>query len=455
MCGICGAAWTDAGRALGDPDLAAMMARIEHRGPDDSGTYRDAHAALGFRRLSIVDLAGGHQPLSNEDGTVWTVFNGEIYNFPALRHRLEARGHTLRSRGRHRGPGPPLRGRGARDVRAAARDVRPGDLGRPPPPPGPGPRPARAEAPGLPPRGRSDRLRQRAEGPAGAARGRRSPAGRPAGARPVPDLRLRPPPGDDPARGPQAPPGPLRRLARGDARAGPLLGPRLGRRASSARRARTPSGSARRSARPSASRWSPTSRSGAFLSGGIDSTIIVGLMQAGVEPAGEDLLDRVRRPGLRREPLRRDGRAAPGHRAPRVRRRARGPGRRSRPWPGSSTSRSPTARPCRPGTSPARRAGEVTVALTGDAGDELFAGYDRYRALALAAPASTGSRPARARSWAGRWPAPCPASSRAKTPTAQGPPPAGGDRRAVPRPATCAGSASSTSPAALGSIPTT
>ena len=99
MCGICGAVWTDPRRALASAHLTAMMDRIVHRGPDDSGTYRDDHAALGFRRLSIVDLAGGHQPLSNEDGTVWTVFNGEIYNFPALRHRLEARGHTLRSKG--------------------------------------------------------------------------------------------------------------------------------------------------------------------------------------------------------------------------------------------------------------------------------------------------------------------------------------------------------------------
>src|SRR5512142_1864514 len=99
MCGIAGAAWTDAGGAPTEEDLAAMMRRIEHRGPDDSGAYRDGHAALGFRRLSIVDLAGGHQPLSNEDGTVWTVFNGEIYNFPALRRRLEASGHTLRSLG--------------------------------------------------------------------------------------------------------------------------------------------------------------------------------------------------------------------------------------------------------------------------------------------------------------------------------------------------------------------
>lgn len=99
MCGISGAAWTDAGKPLGEDELAAMMDRMAHRGPDDSGTYRDGHAALGFRRLSIVDLVGGHQPLSNEDGTVWTVFNGEIYNFPALRRRLEARGHTLRSQG--------------------------------------------------------------------------------------------------------------------------------------------------------------------------------------------------------------------------------------------------------------------------------------------------------------------------------------------------------------------
>ncbi|HEX8203986.1 MAG TPA: asparagine synthase (glutamine-hydrolyzing), partial [Isosphaeraceae bacterium] len=99
MCGICGASWTDAGRALSEPDLAAMVARLEHRGPDDAGSYRDAHAALGFRRLAIVDLPGGHQPLANEDGTIWTVFNGEIYNFPALRHRLEARGHALRSAG--------------------------------------------------------------------------------------------------------------------------------------------------------------------------------------------------------------------------------------------------------------------------------------------------------------------------------------------------------------------
>jgi asparagine synthase (glutamine-hydrolysing) len=99
MCGIAGAAWTDPRRALSDAALVAMTGAIVHRGPDDVGTYLDDHAALGFRRLSIVDLSGGHQPLANEDGTVWTVFNGEVYNFPSLRRRLEAKGHTLRSVG--------------------------------------------------------------------------------------------------------------------------------------------------------------------------------------------------------------------------------------------------------------------------------------------------------------------------------------------------------------------
>ncbi|GIW89243.1 MAG: asparagine synthetase B [Isosphaeraceae bacterium] len=99
MCGICGAAWTDSGRPLEDAALGRMMETLRPRGPDDAGTYRDTHAALGFRRLSILDLAGGHQPLANEDGSVQVVFNGEIYNFPELRRRLEARGHSLRSSG--------------------------------------------------------------------------------------------------------------------------------------------------------------------------------------------------------------------------------------------------------------------------------------------------------------------------------------------------------------------
>lgn len=99
MCGICGASWRDGVSGPTEEELSRMVDRLRHRGPDDSGTYRDGNAALGFRRLSVLDVAGAHQPLSNEDGTVWVVFNGEIYNFPELRHRLEARGHRLRSAG--------------------------------------------------------------------------------------------------------------------------------------------------------------------------------------------------------------------------------------------------------------------------------------------------------------------------------------------------------------------
>lgn len=72
-----------------------MAAAIRHRGPDDEGFYFKDNVALGMRRLSIIDLATGHQPISSEDGSVWVVFNGEIYNFQELRQRLLARGHQL------------------------------------------------------------------------------------------------------------------------------------------------------------------------------------------------------------------------------------------------------------------------------------------------------------------------------------------------------------------------
>ena len=75
-----------------------MCQALRHRGPDDEGTYlsQGGDVALGARRLSIIDLEDGHQPRSNEDGTIWTVFNGEIYNHPAFREQLRGRGHTLR-----------------------------------------------------------------------------------------------------------------------------------------------------------------------------------------------------------------------------------------------------------------------------------------------------------------------------------------------------------------------
>ncbi len=108
MCGIAGAAWLADGEPLSAATLERMISAIVHRGPDDAGTYfsnqsvgrigNPCHnAALGFRRLSIIDLAGGHQPLANEDDSVWIVFNGEIYNYRELRADLETRGHRFRT----------------------------------------------------------------------------------------------------------------------------------------------------------------------------------------------------------------------------------------------------------------------------------------------------------------------------------------------------------------------
>jgi len=75
-----------------------MTNRMVHRGPDDEGLYLSGSLGLGFRRLSIIDLGGGHQPMSDQEGSVWVVFNGEIYNFKELRKELECRGHVFRTR---------------------------------------------------------------------------------------------------------------------------------------------------------------------------------------------------------------------------------------------------------------------------------------------------------------------------------------------------------------------
>ena len=96
MCGIYGILQLDGAPA--DPALMPAMGRvIAHRGPDDEGHHVDGPCAIGMRRLSIIDLAGGHQPLSNEDGTLWLVCNGEIYNFRELRRELEALGHRFKT----------------------------------------------------------------------------------------------------------------------------------------------------------------------------------------------------------------------------------------------------------------------------------------------------------------------------------------------------------------------
>lgn len=98
MCGICGVAFGDASRPDVHALVVSMADSIAHRGPDDSGTYIDGPIGLGHRRLSIVDLAAGHQPMSNEDGAVRIVFNGEIYNHEGLRPALEGAGHKYHSR---------------------------------------------------------------------------------------------------------------------------------------------------------------------------------------------------------------------------------------------------------------------------------------------------------------------------------------------------------------------
>ncbi len=98
MCGICGQYNFGTGESVRRPDVEAMAQSIAHRGPDDDGFYISGPLGLGFRRLSIIDLSGGHQPMSDQDETVWVVFNGEIYNFPQLRRELEGYGHVFRTK---------------------------------------------------------------------------------------------------------------------------------------------------------------------------------------------------------------------------------------------------------------------------------------------------------------------------------------------------------------------
>ena len=96
MCGICGIA---SARGAVDPArLAEMSATLVHRGPDSDGSFVDGGVGLAARRLSIIDLEGGDQPIANEDGTIHVVQNGEIYNHEELRRELEAAGHRFRTR---------------------------------------------------------------------------------------------------------------------------------------------------------------------------------------------------------------------------------------------------------------------------------------------------------------------------------------------------------------------
>src|SRR5579862_4971992 len=97
MCGIAGAVEFREGARVDATILERMCAAMLHRGPDDQGTYCEGRAGLAAQRLSIIDLAGGHQPISNEDGSLWIVFNGEIYNYRQLQTELGSRGHRFRT----------------------------------------------------------------------------------------------------------------------------------------------------------------------------------------------------------------------------------------------------------------------------------------------------------------------------------------------------------------------
>jgi asparagine synthase (glutamine-hydrolysing) len=84
MCGVCGIYEYKTHKRVDQQILAGMLQVLHHRGPDDAGVFFDKDVALGMRRLSIIDLDGGKQPISNEDGSITTVFNGEIYNYLPL-----------------------------------------------------------------------------------------------------------------------------------------------------------------------------------------------------------------------------------------------------------------------------------------------------------------------------------------------------------------------------------
>src|SRR5437867_3633363 len=99
MCGIAGIVYRDRNRPVTESLLRQMCSAIRHRGPDDEGRYVCGAVGLGIRRLSVIDLAGGRQPIFNEDGSKVIVFNGEIYNYRELRAELVRRGHRMQSNG--------------------------------------------------------------------------------------------------------------------------------------------------------------------------------------------------------------------------------------------------------------------------------------------------------------------------------------------------------------------
>src|SRR6266550_3040631 len=97
MCGVVGILRSEDSLPTPRESIEAMVAAVRHRGPEAAGLYLDDRISLGHARLSIIDLAGGLQPLTNEDQSLWLVCNGEIFNYLELREELEARGHRFRT----------------------------------------------------------------------------------------------------------------------------------------------------------------------------------------------------------------------------------------------------------------------------------------------------------------------------------------------------------------------
>ncbi len=97
MCGICGQVKIASDEPVDQETISRMSRTMFHRGPDDEGYFFDKSLGFGFRRLSIIDLSGGHQLMSDADESVWVVFNGEIYNYKELHTELEGRGHKFRT----------------------------------------------------------------------------------------------------------------------------------------------------------------------------------------------------------------------------------------------------------------------------------------------------------------------------------------------------------------------
>jgi asparagine synthetase B (glutamine-hydrolysing) len=124
MCGICGQFNFGDRSPLVPHDVERMTKTLMHRGPDDEGYFVSGPLGLGFRRLSIIDLGGGHQPMSDAEKSVWVIFNGEIYNFRELRQDLEGPGTPLPNQVGYRSDRSRLQAVGNRRLRSAQRHVR-------------------------------------------------------------------------------------------------------------------------------------------------------------------------------------------------------------------------------------------------------------------------------------------------------------------------------------------